>query len=281
MEPIDRTYRVADGSELPMRVWRPNKVRAALVYLHGIVEHSGWFEASSRRLAETGVAVYQLDRRGCGRDASHPRGDIDRAETWLSDAHAAAELARQETGRDQVHLLGVSWGGIAALAAAADRPDLFRSLLLSAPGLYVQGGLFLGSLGRTLWGLFRHGRAARLALPEDDGLPFAASEERRRYADADPLRLREMTVRFFMETWRLTQMAIRGAPRVRAPVLLALAGRDAIVKNGPTRALVESMAVRRRVVEYPGALHTLEFETDPSRYFEDLAAWVGETEGGG
>ena len=149
---------------------------------------------------------------------------------------------------------------------------------MSAPGLYVAGGLFLGSLGRTLKALLVHGRGAYLALPEDDGLPFAASEERRRYADEDPLRLREMTVRFFMETWRLTRMAVRGAARVRAPVFLALAERDAIVKNGPTRALLESLAVRRRVVEYPGALHTLEFEADPSRYFADLAAWVEEAE---
>jgi pimeloyl-ACP methyl ester carboxylesterase len=46
---------------------------------------------------------------------------------------AAADLARRETGVPWVHLLGVSWGGKLALACAAHRPDLYRSLILAAP----------------------------------------------------------------------------------------------------------------------------------------------------
>ncbi|HUU31298.1 MAG TPA: alpha/beta fold hydrolase, partial [Phycisphaerae bacterium] len=135
MEPQDRTYPTADGSALPLRLWRSDRPRAALVYLHGIQSHSGWYEASSQRLAEAGVAVYQVERRGSGIDCAHERGHVDRAETWLDDVAAAAELARAETGLGTVHLVGVSWGGKLAPACAAHRPDLYRSLILAAPGI--------------------------------------------------------------------------------------------------------------------------------------------------
>ena len=90
-----------------------------------------------------------------------------------------------------------------------------------------------------------------------------------------------MTARFLFESRRLDRLARDAAARVEAPTLLALAGTDRIIDKGRTRALVHAMAVRRRVIEYPGTHHTLEFEADPSRYFADLAAWVQEAEGGG
>ncbi|MGB2974575.1 MAG: alpha/beta hydrolase, partial [Phycisphaerae bacterium] len=77
MRPEETTYRSSDGTPLPMCVWRPEKPRAALVYLHGIQSHSGWYEASSRRLASAGVAVYQIERRGSGTDSAHERGHVD------------------------------------------------------------------------------------------------------------------------------------------------------------------------------------------------------------
>jgi alpha-beta hydrolase superfamily lysophospholipase len=38
------------------------------------------------------------------------------------------------------------------------------------------------------------------------------------------------------------------------------------------------MRPHRRVILYPGAGHTLEFEPDPAVYFRDLVAWIGEVE---
>ena len=64
----ERTYTAADGTELPLCVWWAGQPRAAVVYLHGIQSHSGWYAASSRAMAEAGIAVYQIDRRGSGRD---------------------------------------------------------------------------------------------------------------------------------------------------------------------------------------------------------------------
>jgi len=287
MQPDERTYTAGDGTELPMRVWPPPKKvpgtflagRAALVYLHGIQSHSGWYEASSRRLAEAGVAVYQIERRGSGRDAQHERGHVDKAETWLEDVARAAELARDETGAGSVHLMGISWGGKLAMACAAHRPDLYRSLILSAPGIVPIVDVAVTIKVRIAKCLMVGQELRRFPIPLDDPHLFTENPDRVRYIAEDKLSLRDLTARFMYESRRLDRMVRAAAATVRVPTLLMLGERDRIINNEATRALIYSMAARKRVITYPGAHHTLEFELDPQPYFKDLVAWIDQVEG--
>jgi alpha-beta hydrolase superfamily lysophospholipase len=279
VQPVDRTYTAADATALPMRVWLPQRPRAVLVYLHGIQSHSGWYEASSRHLAEAGVAVYQLERRGSGTDRSHERGHVDRAETWLDDVAAAARLACGETGFAAAHLAGVSWGGKLALACAAHRLELYRSLLLAAPGIVPRVDPTLAVKVRVAQSLLAGNPLRRFPIPLHDPNLFTENPERVRYIAHDPLSLHEVTARFMYESRRLDGL-VRSAARVASrPTFLAIAEKDRIIDNAATMALVEAMPCsRRQVIVYPNAGHTLEFEPDPVAYFRDLAAWIMEIE---
>ena len=297
-----RTYAGADGTDLPIRLWRPaagapvrageGRLRPAgespaahaagskgaaaptLVYLHGIQSHSGWYDASSRYLAERGVTVVQVERRGSGRDETHERGHVDRAQVWLEDVARAAEVARGETGAEAVHLMGVSWGGKLALACAGHRPDLYRSVILSAPGIFPKVDVALASKVRVGKCLMLGREMERFPIPLQDPHLFTENPARVRYVAEDPLSLRFLTARFMFESRRLDGLAREAAGRVRTPTLLCLAGRDRITDNAATRRLVYAMAARKRVRVYEQAHHTLEFEPDPSGYFADLAAWI-------
>ncbi len=215
MQPEDRSYKTADGTDLPMRVWRPETPRAAVIYLHGIQSHGGWYEASSQRLAEAGAAVYQLERRGSGRDLGHARGHVSRAEVWLDDVEAAADLACRETGRPGVHLLGVSWGGKLAVAVAGRRPSRVRSLLLAAPGLLPRITLPAIEKARIALDLVRGRDLRPHPVPLADPHLFTENPERLRFVAEDPLSLREVTARFLYESRRLDAMALAAARRVR------------------------------------------------------------------
>ena len=279
MTPHDRTYQAADATPLPMRVWLPQRPRAAVVYLHGIQSHSGWYETSSRFLADAGVAVYQLERRGSGSDRAHERGHVDRAETWLADVAAAARLVCGETGLAPVHLLGVSWGGKLALACAAHRPDLYRSLILAAPGIVPRVDPTLAVKVRVAQSLVAGRPLRRYPIPLQDPLLFTENPDRVRFIASDGLSLHEVTARFMYESRRLDGLVREAARVVTRPTFLALAEKDRIIENAATRALVEAMPCsRRRVIVYPGASHTLEFEPDPAAYFRDLAGWIAEVE---
>ncbi|MEX0614096.1 MAG: alpha/beta hydrolase, partial [Pirellulales bacterium] len=94
----------------------------------------------------------------------------------------------------------------------------------------------------------------------------------------DPLSLREVTWRFAREDRQLTRFARQAATLLHMPLLLMLAGRDRIVNNRRTVGFFRrTAAVKRTLIEYPNAAHTLEFEPDPRPYFEDLSGWIGAT----
>ena len=90
--------------------------------------------------------------------------------------------------------------------------------------------------------------------------------------------LREVTYRFAQADNRLTHYAKQGAAHIHTPTLMMLSGRDRIVNNSRCRAFLGRIgAEHKTLIEYPNAVHTLEFESDPHRYFADLADWIGRT----
>lgn len=234
--------------------------RTALVYLHGIESHGEWFRGAAQRLAAAGYAVFCLDRRGSGmnREArGFPSGDVERFELLLDDVHAF----RQSLGArfDRVHLVGLSWGGKQAVAYALAYPDDFDSLVLITPGLKSRVDL---PLHRKIGVLFSGiaAPAARFSLPLKASM-FTSDPRYQAMIDADPLRLREATARFLLESRRMDGVIARRIGQLRKPVLLFLAERDPIVDNESVVGLLghshaETLLIRR----YAGQVHSIQFD---------------------
>ena len=110
----------------------PGPERETAVYVHGLGGSSNnWTELAGALSGRCrGLAV---DLPGFGRTPPPVTGD------YRPTAHAAVltayldDLRRRGTG--PVHLLGNSLGGAVSLLAAADRPDLVRTLTLVSPAM--------------------------------------------------------------------------------------------------------------------------------------------------
>ena len=114
-------------------------------------------------------------------------------------------------------------------------------------------------------------------IPLNDPELFTSEPKHQQFLREDPLRLTLATSRLLVESVRL-DLYLRWCPRyVTPPVLLLLAGQDRIIHNEPTRCLLERFATQdRRLIEYPEAHHTLEFEPDPDRHVDDILRWLDE-----
>ena len=63
--PADWHVRSAHGDLLPARRWLPRgRPRRAVVALHGMVTHAGWFAQLGDLLVEQDIALVAPDRRG-------------------------------------------------------------------------------------------------------------------------------------------------------------------------------------------------------------------------
>jgi pimeloyl-ACP methyl ester carboxylesterase len=95
-----------------------------IVLVHGSLATADDEWVAQHCLAEQGFELVLVDRYGYGQSPGPA------AEDYLADADGIAELLG-----DGAHLVGHSYGGLAALFAAARRPAAVRSLTLLEPGL--------------------------------------------------------------------------------------------------------------------------------------------------
>ncbi|HET6575614.1 MAG TPA: alpha/beta fold hydrolase [Fimbriiglobus sp.] len=274
MLPTLHTFRASDGYVSYYRRWNPTGVpKARLVFLHGIRSHGGWYGRSCARFAAAGFEVYFLDRRGSGLNTVR-RGDAPGFRRLLDDVAEFLLHLRTERGWLPVFLAGISWGGKLAVGLQYRRTGLVDGLVLLCPGLRPKiTPPLLQRMRIALARVLRPGRTFSVPLNEPE--LFTGSPNWQKFIAADRFGVTVATARFLFASFALDVYLRRAARRVTVPTLLLLAGRDRIIDNAKTRAFVASFPSRdNRVIDYPEAHHTLEFEPDGHPWVGDIVKWV-------
>lgn len=251
--------------------------RGAVVYLHGIQSHPGWYGSSCEMLAGLGLRVYSVMRRGSG-DNALARGHAEHAGQLLDDVEHACRLATSDSGCDAVQLLGVSWGGKLALAYAAHRARGVKlsGLTLVAPGIEAKVGPSLATKAGIALALLVSPQR-RFDIPLSQPELFTDNPPMLEYLRNDPARLHRATAKFLYASRTLDRQLRRlQAGAVTVPTTLVLASRDRIVDNDRTeRTLRRLTAQGMLTVERLAGCHTLEFEQDIGPLLTVLARAAG------
>jgi len=274
MSPHEITLDLAGRYGAFARLWLPDRPTRSVLYLHGIQSHGVWFERSAQRLAQAGCAVMLPDRRGSGRN-DVDRGHAESPRQLVDDLLIALAGLGARTGHRRVTVVAVSWGGKLALALARRAPERLARLVLVTPGLFPQVDIPLVRKWSVAWSSQCWPRR-RFDVPLDDPELFTATPHWIDFIRHDPLSVRQVTARFLLTSRRLDwEVRAYGRRPPSVPLRLFLAGRDRIIDNERTRRFVRDLPVAdRAIIEHPDAHHTLEFEPDPERYFDDLVAAV-------
>ena len=270
-------WTLSDGCVLRGRVWRPRESppRRTILYLHGIQSHGGWFEWSASVLAESGRAVILPDRRGSGLN-KEARGDTPSADRWLADIDELADWAGREFAASRLGVVGVSWGGKLAAAWALRRQERVERLMLIAPGMFPAVDLGLLDKLRVGGSLIVGGRR-KVGIPLSDPALFTENPAGRQFIANDPLKLLRVTARFLYFSLRLDR-GLRRCPAgsLDTPVALLLAGRDRIIRNGPTESWVRRVSAQPPDIKvFNDSSHTLEFEPEIAPFADYLGRWTG------
>jgi acylglycerol lipase len=271
-----RFLTASDGVDLHYLRWSSGRSppRAAIIFLHGIASHAGWFGETAADLNSQGVAVYGPDRRGSGRSGG-PRGHLERYGRALDDVDEMVRLVSSELRATPIFLAASSWAAKLAVVYAAERPGSLSGLLLLGPGLLPRVSL---SPTRQLFVVVGHlvAPTARLPIPLTPEL-YTANRPYVDFIREDRLRLLEATTRFIWETARLDRRRGRASARLKLPLLVLQGQDDKMMDVAKTRRWFSRLDVEDKTyVAYPGAGHTLDFEPDRSRYLADMLAWLSD-----
>lgn len=274
-------YRASDGYPLQYRHWRPaGSPRGIVIALHGIQSHGGWYQYSCRRLAEEGYEVFFLDRRGSGLNARE-RGHAPHEDRLIADVRQfllGLKWERRNAPHCPLTLMGVSWGGRLAAACAASHPQDFDGLALLYPGLYPRQRPTWRQRYQLEWAASAGWGTYSVPIQLNDPALFSDSPAWQEFIRRDELALHRVTVDFLRANLRLGPRIEQRAANIRGPVLMMLAGKDRIIDNAANRAWLQRLnrTTTTRLIEYPDACHTLEFEPRPEKFVGDLLSWLGD-----
>ncbi|TAA48457.1 alpha/beta fold hydrolase [Corallincola spongiicola] len=246
----------------------------ALIYLHGIESHAGWFHLVGARLAGMGYDVIMPDRRGSG---------TNRQDMGLSPGYAASEqqliedlqhLVEQRTsGYKKRYLIGLSWGGKLALRYAMSYPDDIDGLILITPGLVAK-------VDYSVWQKMQIGFCAwlcdkRLFPGLISPSMFTDDPVFIEYISNDPLRNSRVSASFLWATRTIDNYIAAEIDSFSLPIQLHLAENDDIVDN---QGIVELLNRSRSSIEqtdYKDQIHSLQFET-PDQLSRLIAQWLSQ-----
>ena len=296
------TFRNDAGGEVAVRRWLPpGEVRAIVVIVHGLAEHSARYGRFAEALAARGYAVYAPDLRGHGRTAGAEEylgwAGPDAWNGMLSDIAQVLDLARTEQPGRPVVLFGHSMGSFLAQRFAQLHGRELAGLILSgtsgsAPGIdagiIASRLLSIGANARKPSPLAKSVFAGfnKPFAPGRTGFEWLSRDqaEVQKYVD-DPWSGHSVSNRFFTdmlvgerEAWMRPNEA--RLPR-DLPVLLFAGDHDPVGRNG---AGVTELTERYRhlglrdvrEILYPEGRHEMLNETNRDQVTADVRAWIDE-----
>ncbi len=264
-----------DGSSLAyLKHTNVNReAKIALVYLHGIESHAGWFDKAADLLAQRGYDIYCMDRRGSGlnrENRGYISGHVDSYDIFFKDINHFVKPLHKSY--ESVYLVGLSWGGKLAFGYALSKPETVDGLILITPGIFSLVDVeFLTKMRIFVNSGMAKTRSFKIPIEPD---MFTSTPEYLELIRKDPLRLRFATARFFLESKRLEDYIVNQAATNELPIQLFLAGNDRIVDNSAVVALLYKG--RQEILDehvYADQTHSIQFDAT-KRLVDDMTLWL-------
>jgi len=265
----------ADGTRLYWQRHKPDDgPRAALLFVHGLAEHSGRYGHVMRRFAEAGFDCWALDYRSHGKSPGL-RVHVDRFDEFLLDIAAAYRLVRAEQASLPLYLVGHSQGGLLVLRHVLTRPDGINGIIVSSPFLGMHPNAApstpLHMVANVISTFSPKLMFSKIAEPK-----FLSRDPKvaKAYVD-DPLVSDTVSARWFTEVLQAQADTLARAPDLAVPALVMQSGDDRLADPAATRAWVaEAPAELVDYVEWDGLYHEMFNEPEKEQVFEKMEGWL-------
>jgi len=261
----------ADGVTLAVRSARVGMpVRADVVLVHGLGEHSGRYGHVASVLADRGMRMRAWDLRGHGRSGG-ARGDALRYEALVDDLAKVVE--HFTTPGRPWFLLAHSFGGQVALRFLEERQPACAGAVIAAPWLRLAFNppwwkLALARAALRVWPGFVQQTGNRWERLSRDTAHLAS------LPDLDLVHHR-ISARLYFAMRAEGEAVLADAARLRVPLLLLHGEDDPITCHRATTELCERAGSADKTLRlYPGVRHEIHNDFGRERVLTEIADWL-------
>jgi acylglycerol lipase len=259
-----------DGRLFVRHARPPGQVRASVVLVHGLGEHSGRYGHVAAALLQRGLSVVGWDLRGHGR-SSGARGDVATGEVLIDDL--AAVCARFRQPGCPLFLFAHSLGGQIALRFLERDATVCRGAVIASPWFRLAFNppwwkLALASLAMRVWPGFAQARDIRSERLSRDAAHLAS------FPDLDLVHER-ISARMYFWLRAGGERIFEEAQSVRTPLLLLHGDGDPVTSHHATCEYFERLASTDKTLRiYPGARHETHNELERAVVIREMGDWI-------
>ena len=235
-----------------------------ILIVHGLGEHIGRYERLIEDLIKIGFRVIGFDHPGHGKSGGK-RGD-----TSIEDIIKIIDNLTSDIPK--FHIFGHSLGGLIAVRYTEEREEKVKTLIISAPALYIKVDPLTSFIANTFGKIFPSVTISNKLDPEYLSRNKKVIEK----CMNDPLMHSKISFRLGLSMMRNINLAHEKAGYIKIPVLILLPTEDRYVNPEGSRMFFNKLKVEdKKLVEFPGGYHELfEDEEYAERFYNTIYSWL-------
>jgi alpha-beta hydrolase superfamily lysophospholipase len=253
--------------------WLPNgAVKAVLLTVHGLGEHSGRYMNVVNHFVPKGYAVYALDHIGHGKSEG-ARANVERFSDFTVTLKTYFDMVRVAQPGKPIFLLGHSMGGLIASVYLLEHQADFKGAIISAPLAKISentppAAIAIGKIFSSLLPGLGVLAVDATAVSSDPAVVTA-------YAN-DPLNFHgKVPARLAAEILSTVARLNAAAATIRLPIILVQGSADKLVDPGGAQMIYDQATSTDKTIKfYEGYYHEVFNEPGRDRVLNDVEAWL-------
>jgi alpha-beta hydrolase superfamily lysophospholipase len=268
----DGTFKSYDDINI---YWKKYKAsadeKASVLFIHGVLDHSGIYDYLGEELTNEGISVYALDIRGFGRSEGN-RGHVEDHQDWVNDLSVFHNDIVKPQQESPLFLLTVSMGSIIAINYLNENPHGISGIILSEMGMKYSPFVEVSSRLAGFVSSFLPMLRVKTALIPPILTP---ADEPKSKSFFDPYMDNIITAKLGSEMYKAFKYSLDKVKEINLPILYQYGSKDMVFSKH--KELFDMIGSKdKTIIEYKGYKHDIYKEKKEKRrvVIKDLTGWV-------
>jgi acylglycerol lipase len=273
MEHVEGYFKDVRDSNIYYQAWLPEEeVKAAVLIVHGLGEHSGRYGNVVEKLVPHGYALYGFDLYGHGK-SDGPREFIKSMADYMDTITHYKAMIKAWQPDKPLFILGHSMGGLLVPHYLLDHAEDFRGAVISAPAILVPPGItkMVVAAGKVLSVL-----APKAGVMQLDANGVSKDPEVVRAYVNDPLVFHGKTsARLSAEMLDAMMRVNNEMSEIKLPVIILQGSKDLMADPEGAKKLYQNVSSEDKTLKvYKGLYHEVFNEPERAQVLSDLEGWL-------
>jgi len=269
----DGYFHDVNGSNIFYKCWLPkDDIKAVLLVVHGLAEHSGRYMNIVNEFVPMGFAVYALDHIGHGK-SDGIRGYVNRFSDYTNTLKIYLDkVLLWQTGKP-IFLIGHSMGGLISAEFLVNYDTELAGVIFSAPSIQApkKTSIWLVMAGKLLSKFLPKVKLIKLTSSS------VSSDQKvvNQYFDDELVYNGKTTARLAYEIFISMEMLVKNLYKINLPIIIFQGSQDKLVHPDGAQLLFESVQSSDKTLKiYNEMYHEVFNEPDHEKVLNDLRYWL-------